>query len=75
MPADFSEKMTYGSYLARDQVLGAQHPLRGHVHHDEMLPRLGDLISVVETVRAAAAVFRSVDPLSFPSKTAAAAAI
>jgi hypothetical protein len=37
MPADFTEKMTCGSYLARDQVLGAQHPLSGPVHHDEML--------------------------------------
>jgi tryptophan 2,3-dioxygenase len=34
---DFHETMTYGSYLALDQVLGAQHPLSSPVHHDEML--------------------------------------
>jgi tryptophan 2,3-dioxygenase len=34
---DFSEKMTYGSYLGLEQVLGAQHPLSRPVHHDEML--------------------------------------
>ena len=34
---DLSDKMTYDSYLALDQVLGAQHPLSSPVHHDEML--------------------------------------
>jgi len=36
MPAAYSEKMTYGSYLALVQALGTQHPLSGPVHHDEM---------------------------------------
>jgi tryptophan 2,3-dioxygenase len=34
---DFTGRMTYSSYLALDQVLGAQHPLSKPVHHDEML--------------------------------------
>ena len=37
MPAASSERMTYGSYVALDQVLGAQHAFSGPMHHDEML--------------------------------------
>ncbi|MFI5086181.1 MAG: tryptophan 2,3-dioxygenase [Actinomycetales bacterium] len=34
---DFSSKMSYGSYLALDELLGAQHPVSVPEHHDEML--------------------------------------
>ncbi|GAA3293587.1 tryptophan 2,3-dioxygenase [Arthrobacter citreus] len=34
---DFSDKMSYGSYLALDQLLDAQHPVSNPEHHDEML--------------------------------------
>ena len=34
---DLREKMTYGSYLALDQLLSAQHPVSTPEHHDEML--------------------------------------
>jgi tryptophan 2,3-dioxygenase len=34
---DFADRMTYGSYLALDTVLSAQHPLSRPEHHDEML--------------------------------------
>ncbi|MCC3278237.1 tryptophan 2,3-dioxygenase family protein [Arthrobacter sp. zg-Y40] len=34
---DFSDKMSYGSYLALDQLLSAQHPVSRPEHHDEML--------------------------------------
>jgi tryptophan 2,3-dioxygenase len=34
---DFAEKMTYGSYLALDELLHAQHPLSKPEHHDELL--------------------------------------
>jgi tryptophan 2,3-dioxygenase len=34
---DFTQRMTYGSYLALDEVLQAQHPLSQPEHHDEML--------------------------------------
>jgi tryptophan 2,3-dioxygenase len=34
---DFTQAMTYSSYLALDQVLTAQHPLSSPEHHDEML--------------------------------------
>ncbi len=34
---DFSQKMAYGSYLALDELLGAQHPVSVPEHHDEML--------------------------------------
>jgi tryptophan 2,3-dioxygenase len=34
---DFAERMTYGSYLALDELLHAQHPLSKPEHHDEML--------------------------------------
>ncbi|MBT2483451.1 MULTISPECIES: tryptophan 2,3-dioxygenase [unclassified Microbacterium] len=34
---DLSGKMTYGSYLALDQLLTAQHPVSDPEHHDEML--------------------------------------
>ena len=34
---DFSERMTYGSYLALDELLHAQHPLSSPEHHDELL--------------------------------------
>lgn len=34
---DLSGKMTYGSYLALDQLLTAQHPVSVPEHHDEML--------------------------------------
>ena len=34
---DLRGKMTYGRYLALDQLLSAQHPLSSPVHHDEML--------------------------------------
>ncbi|MFT4258351.1 tryptophan 2,3-dioxygenase [Microbacterium sp.] len=34
---DLSGRMTYGSYLALDQLLTAQHPVSSPVHHDEML--------------------------------------
>jgi tryptophan 2,3-dioxygenase len=34
---DFTQRMTYGSYLALDEVLHAQHPLSNPEHHDEML--------------------------------------
>lgn len=34
---DFSGKMTYGSYLALDELLSAQHPVSRPEHHDEML--------------------------------------
>ncbi len=34
---DFTQRMTYGSYLALDAVLNAQHPLSRPEHHDEML--------------------------------------
>lgn len=34
---DLSGKMTYGSYLALDRLLTAQHPVSAPEHHDEML--------------------------------------
>ncbi|MBO9624943.1 MAG: tryptophan 2,3-dioxygenase [Microbacterium sp.] len=34
---DMSGRMTYGSYLALDQLLTAQHPVSSPEHHDEML--------------------------------------
>ncbi len=34
---DFSDKMSYGSYLALDRLLDAQHPVSDPQHHDEML--------------------------------------
>jgi Tryptophan 2,3-dioxygenase (vermilion) len=34
---DLSKTMSYGAYLALDQVLGAQHPRSRPPHHDEML--------------------------------------
>ncbi|MCZ2404645.1 tryptophan 2,3-dioxygenase [Paenarthrobacter sp. Z7-10] len=34
---DFRHKMSYGSYLALDDLLSAQHPVSRPVHHDEML--------------------------------------
>ncbi|MDF9276758.1 tryptophan 2,3-dioxygenase [Arthrobacter sp. EH-1B-1] len=34
---DFSGKMSYGSYLALDSILSAQHPVSRPEHHDEML--------------------------------------
>ncbi|MCQ1999730.1 tryptophan 2,3-dioxygenase [Arthrobacter zhaoxinii] len=34
---DFSDKMSYGSYLALDDLLAAQHPVSRPEHHDEML--------------------------------------
>ncbi len=34
---DLSGRMTYGSYLALDQLLTAQHPVSDPQHHDEML--------------------------------------
>ncbi len=34
---NFSGKMTYGSYLALDALLTAQHPVSRPEHHDEML--------------------------------------
>lgn len=34
---DLSGTMTYGSYLALDQLLTAQHPVSDPEHHDEML--------------------------------------
>jgi tryptophan 2,3-dioxygenase len=34
---DLRDKMTYGSYLDLDRLLGAQHPVSTPEHHDEML--------------------------------------
>ncbi|MBP3042477.1 tryptophan 2,3-dioxygenase [Arthrobacter jiangjiafuii] len=34
---DFTDKMSYGSYLALDQLLDSQHPVSSPEHHDEML--------------------------------------
>ncbi len=34
---DFTDRMTYSSYLALDSVLSAQHPRSQPEHHDEML--------------------------------------
>jgi tryptophan 2,3-dioxygenase len=34
---DFSEKMSYGSYLHLNQLLSAQHPVSRPEHHDELL--------------------------------------
>ena len=34
---DLSDRMTYGSYLDLDRLLGAQHPVSVPEHHDEML--------------------------------------
>ncbi len=34
---DFSDKMSYGSYLELDKLLDAQHPISSPIHHDEML--------------------------------------
>ncbi len=34
---DLKDKMTYGSYLDLDRLLGAQHPVSVPEHHDEML--------------------------------------
>ena len=34
---DFSEKLSYGRYLALDDLLAAQHPLSSPQHHDELL--------------------------------------
>lgn len=34
---DLVDRMTYGSYLDLDRLLGAQHPLSRPEHHDEML--------------------------------------
>jgi len=34
---DFRDKMSYGGYLALDELLGAQHPVSAPEHHDELL--------------------------------------
>ncbi|WP_394248643.1 tryptophan 2,3-dioxygenase [Arthrobacter pityocampae] len=34
---DFSDRMSYGSYLELDRLLAAQHPVSSPEHHDEML--------------------------------------
>lgn len=34
---DLKDRMTYGSYLDLDRLLGAQHPVSKPEHHDEML--------------------------------------
>ncbi|MBN8425332.1 tryptophan 2,3-dioxygenase [Microbacterium sp. 2216-1] len=34
---DLKDRMTYGSYLDLDRLLGAQHPVSQPEHHDEML--------------------------------------
>ena len=34
---DFSQRMSYGSYLALDELLSIQRPVSQPVHHDEML--------------------------------------
>lgn len=34
---DLREKLTYGSYLGLDALLGSQHPLSSPEHHDELL--------------------------------------
>lgn len=34
---DLKDRMTYGSYLDLDRLLGAQHPVSRPEHHDEML--------------------------------------
>ncbi|WP_067247310.1 tryptophan 2,3-dioxygenase [Microbacterium resistens] len=34
---DLRDRMTYGSYLALDQLLSAQHPVSRPEHHDELL--------------------------------------
>lgn len=34
---DFRDKMSYGGYLALDELLGAQHPVSTPEHHDELL--------------------------------------
>ncbi|KGN42291.1 tryptophan 2,3-dioxygenase [Knoellia aerolata] len=34
---DFAKEMSYGSYLAIDELLSAQHPVSDPEHHDEML--------------------------------------
>ncbi|MFD5226392.1 tryptophan 2,3-dioxygenase [Microbacterium sp. NPDC058342] len=34
---DLKDRMTYGSYLDLDRLLGAQHPVSQPQHHDEML--------------------------------------
>jgi tryptophan 2,3-dioxygenase len=34
---DFSDKMSYGSYLELEKLLDAQHPVSSPQHHDEML--------------------------------------
>ncbi len=34
---DFSDRMSYGSYLELDRLLDAQHPVSSPEHHDEML--------------------------------------
>lgn len=34
---DFRDKMSYGGYLALDELLSAQHPVSSPEHHDEML--------------------------------------
>ncbi len=34
---DFKDKMSYGSYLQLDRLLGAQVPVTNPMHHDEML--------------------------------------
>ncbi|WP_461169500.1 tryptophan 2,3-dioxygenase [Arthrobacter sp. Z1-15] len=34
---DFSDKMSYGSYLALETLLDSQHPVSNPEHHDEML--------------------------------------
>ncbi|WP_313480048.1 tryptophan 2,3-dioxygenase [Microbacterium sp.] len=34
---DLEDRMTYGSYLDLDRLLGAQHPVSRPEHHDEML--------------------------------------
>lgn len=37
METDFRDKMSYGGYLALDELLGAQHPVSEPEHHDELL--------------------------------------
>ena len=34
---DFSDRMSYGSYLDLERLLDAQHPVSSPEHHDEML--------------------------------------
>jgi tryptophan 2,3-dioxygenase len=73
---DFAERMSYGRYLALDELLAAQHPVSSPEHHDELLFIIQHqttelwLKLVLHELRSAAASLRADDLGSALKRTA-----